>query len=328
MTLTLTVDAAAWRTHVESVANAYAPLVPVVKGNGYGFGRQRLVEIAAVLLGDRPSDAPPTIAVGTVHELAELPDGFGQLVLTPVSPGEAPLLRGHGALATVASVADVAALDGWRCPVVVKLQSSMRRLGARPADVAAVIDSADAAGLGVIGAAIHLPLAGSDQDRLAEVERWLPVVEPHLGRARQLWVSHLSPESHAALRASHPDWTFPMRVGTRLWHGDKSAFHLAADVIAVHDIGAGETAGYHGTPAPGDGSLVVVGAGSAHGVVPLDDGRSPFHYDRRRLTLLERPHMHSSMLFVPAGDVVPSVSAPIDVQRPLISVSVDAVIWA
>ena len=54
----------------------HAPgLVPVVKGNGYGFGRAELAEIAAGFAD--------TIAVGTVHELDGLPAGVTPVVLTP-----------------------------------------------------------------------------------------------------------------------------------------------------------------------------------------------------------------------------------------------------
>ena len=55
-------------------------------------------------------------------------------------------------------------------------------------------------------------------------------------------------------------------------------------------------AGYRQGVVPADGTLVMVGAGTAHGVHPLDDGRSPFHFARRRLALLEPPHMHTSMV--------------------------------
>ena len=60
MTLRLTVDTDDWRAHVDHVVRCYPGLVPVVKGNGYGFGRGPLAAIAAEL-----SD---TLAVGTVHE--------------------------------------------------------------------------------------------------------------------------------------------------------------------------------------------------------------------------------------------------------------------
>jgi hypothetical protein len=48
---------------------------------------------------------------------------------------------------------------------------------------------------------------------------------------------------------------------------------------------------------------------------------------RRRLTLVERPHMHTSMVLVPDGWECPQVGDVVDVQRPLIGVSVDEVIW-
>jgi hypothetical protein len=41
VTITLTVRTAPWRAHVAQLANAVDGLVPVVKGNGYGFGRLR-----------------------------------------------------------------------------------------------------------------------------------------------------------------------------------------------------------------------------------------------------------------------------------------------
>jgi alanine racemase len=118
-----------------------------------------------------------------------------------------------------------------------------------------------------------------------------------------------------------------MRIGTGLWHGDKAALHLGANVIDFHPVKAGAIAGYHGTVVADNGHLVVIGAGTAHGVEPLADGRSPFHYMRRRLDLVERPHMHTSLVLVPDGAVCPQAGDVVDVQRPLISVSVDEVIW-
>lgn len=329
MTLTLRVDTAAWRTHVDAVASSYTPLVPVVKGNGYGFGRARLAGIAADLLRSQPAaaDLPATVAVGTVHELADLPAELRSLVLTPLTPGQAARLGDRPAVLTVASPADVDALAGWRGTVVVKLRSSMRRFGAGPGEVATVVRHAGEAGLEVAGTSIHLPLAGSDDDRSAEVEAWLDVLGTLGDLPRQLWVSHLAPDAHAALGRRHPGWAFPMRVGSRLWHGDKAPLHLGADTLATVPVAAGERAGYHATPAPADGTLVVVGAGTAHGIAPLADGRSPFHFARRRVALLEPPHMHSSTLFVPRGDVAPAIGQAVDVQRPLISIVADEVVW-
>ena len=75
VTIRLTVRTAMWRSHVASVASAVDGLVPVVKGNGYGFGRVELARIAA--------EFADVVAVGTVHELAGLPGELEVVVLTP-----------------------------------------------------------------------------------------------------------------------------------------------------------------------------------------------------------------------------------------------------
>lgn len=335
MTLTLRVDEPAWRRHVHGVACGYEELVPVVKGNGYGFGRSTLATIAAELLAGHRSTRPPTIAVGTVHELAGLPPGLRTLVLVPVAARHARLLPAGGAstagavtaVATVATPGDVAALAGWSAAVVVKLESSMHRFGAGPSDVAGVVAAAGAAGLTVEGFALHLGLAGPEEDRRAEVAGWLATLTASGLGPPSLALSHVTPATVAALAAEFPGWTFPVRAGTELWHGDKSALHLGADVAVTRRVREGERAGYRAAAAPSDGTLVVVGAGSAHGVAPLDDGRSPFHFGNRRLDLLERPHMHTTTLFVPDTAPCPRVGDAVDVQRPLTAVHPDEVVW-
>ena len=144
----------------------------------------------------------------------------------------------------------------------------------------------------------------------------------------EVWVSHLSPGAYQDLRDAWPGRRFRIRVGTGLWHGDKPALHLDADVL---DVPAGarpaSTPGTASTSVPVDGRLVMIGAGTAHGVHPLEDGRSPFHFARRRLALLEPPHMHTSMVVVPAGQIGPAEGEHVDVQRPLISAFPDEVRW-
>jgi hypothetical protein len=142
-----------------------------------------------------------------------------------------------------------------------------------------------------------------------------------------LWLSHLQPSSYSDVRARHPDREFRLRLGTALWHGDKSFVQLHADVAAVHAVRAGQRAGYHLTEIPSDGHLVLIGAGSAHGIGPLSGGASPFHFARTRLPLLEPPHMHTSMVLAPEGTPLPAVGDHVDVQRPLISTLVDEVEW-
>jgi alanine racemase len=311
VTVRLTVDTEAWRAHVDRTARSLPDLVPVVKGNGYGFGRELLAPIAAGL-----SDM---IAVGTVHELDHVPAGTTAVVLTPTlhaPPDVAPIL-------TVGSTTHVRALTGWPGRVVVKLASSMRRFGAAPDELGALTAAARAAGLDVVAFAVHPPLAGSDDEHLDEIAAWLQLLDP----ADEVWVSHLSASAYRDLRDAWPDRRFRIRAGTALWHGDKSMLHLGADVLDVRPIRAGDDAGYRLATVTVDGTLVMVGAGSAHGVHPLPDGRSPFHFARHRMALLEPPHMHTSMCFVPDGEPVPAPGDVVDVQRPLTTTFVDEVRW-
>jgi hypothetical protein len=102
---------------------------------------------------------------------------------------------------------------------------------------------------------------------------------------------------------------------------------------------AGDTAGYFHSPVRHDGTLVVIGAGSTHGVAapppsppgPLHSAgaatASPFHFARHPLPLLERPHMHTSLAVVPNGQPCPRVGDRVDVQRPLISTVSDELEW-
>ena len=315
----LTVQRSAWEQHVAATAAAYGPgLAPVVKGNGYGFGR--------ALLHEQVEPMGARVCVGTVHELVDVTAALTPVVLTPTL--ERP--THERAILTVGHPAHVAPLSGRGAPVMVKLASSMRRYGATPEELPALLAAVDDAGLAIAAFALHLPLAGDDGARVAEIEAWLP----HLPPTTPLWVSHLTPPSFRALQAAHPDRELVIRVGTALWHGlPKGGFvHVTADVLSTRAIRAGEPVGYFQTAAPCDGTLVAVGGGSAHGIAALDHPdparRSPFHFARRRLALLEVPHMHTSLVVVPAGDPCPAVGDRVDVQRPLTATLVDEVEWA
>lgn len=317
MTVRLTVDMAAWRGHVTTTAQAYGPaLVPVVKGNGYGFGRPLLHNLAADLIGPLEH-----VCVGTIHELDGVPNGTRPVVLVP---SLVPPATNEAAVMTVGSTAHVDALRGWRGEVVVKVASSMRRFGAAVDEIPTLMRAVENQGLAIAACAIHLPLAGSEEDRVAEIASWLP----HLPIEVPLWVSHLEPATLHALQTKYMPRRFKVRVGTALWHSVPkiSALQLRADVLHRQPIGVGEIAGYHHTPAPFDGTLVIIGAGSAHGIAP-NGTLSPFHFARTRMALLEPPHMHTSLAVVEANAPVPLVGEWVDVQRPLITTQVDNVEW-
>jgi len=323
MGLRLSVQRTAWLHSVDDAASTRPGLVPVVKGNGYGFGRPTLMPIAARLAAAHGADGQ--LAVGTVYEAHDVPTGSVALVLTPhidAIPDTVP----STAILTVGNVDHVRALErhGWTGRVSIKLASSMRRYGVCAEALPAVVGEAASAGLDLESFSIHLPLTGGDDVRRAEIEAWLPMLDA----AVPLSVSHLDPGTYADLRAAHADRRLRLRCGTALWHADKRFVHLSADVLDVHPVALGETAGYHATPVPADGHLVLVAAGSAHGVGPLAGGLSPFHYARTRMALLEGPHMHTSIAFVPTGQPTPAIGDRVDVQRPLIETAVDELEWA
>ncbi len=124
----LSIRTARWRAHVAQVAASTPGLVPVVKGNGYGFGREWLAEVAA--------EFADTIAVGTIHELEGLPAAVTPVVLTPtLVPPTAIRPTGTEPILTIGNESHLAALAGWDGRVVVKLASSdaalRRHTGAR-----------------------------------------------------------------------------------------------------------------------------------------------------------------------------------------------------
>ncbi len=327
MTVRLNVQRAAWSDHVTATAQAYGPaLVPVIKGNGYGLGGPLLHSLARELLG------PIThVCVGSIYEVDDVPADVLPVVLTPTL---APAAIGRAAILTVGNTEHVDALrasdgDVDDVSVMVKLASSMRRFGATVDEFPSLMRAVENLELNVAGYALHLPLAGTDETRLAEIETWLPFLPFDV----PLWLSHLEPATVHVLQAKYPLRKFKVRVGTALWHGIPKVpdLQLQAEVLHAQPIGVGEIAGYHHTRAPFDGTLVVVAAGSTHGIAanetPSKQPLSPFHFARTRMALLEPPHMHTSLVVVAADATAPKIGEWVDVQRPLINTRVDHVEW-
>jgi alanine racemase len=329
MTLRLTVDEAGFEAHVRGVRAAVPALVPVVKGNGYGYGRSALAHRALAFATQ--------IAVGTVHELAGLDTGVDVLVLTPSMSLDGVAL-GANAVPTIGRPEHLEALveHGWTGRVAVKLVSSMRRYGITSNELGALVAMVHRAGLEMHSYVLHLPLdhpldhptgrlptGRPVSEATAEIEAWLPVLDASV----PLSLSHLSPTSFAELVHRHPTRMFQLRSGTALWHGDKSFLHLQADVLDVRHVNAGDVAGYRSNALDAPTTIVMAGAGSAHGVRELPGALSPFHHAGRRVAMFESPHMHTTMLRIPAGEATPAVGDWLDVQRPLITVAPDEVVW-
>ena len=73
--VTLRLDGERWREHLRTVAGATPDIVPVIKGNGYGFGLRQLAEESATLGAD-------TIGVGIPAEVGIVREAFpGDVVI-------------------------------------------------------------------------------------------------------------------------------------------------------------------------------------------------------------------------------------------------------
>jgi alanine racemase len=315
MTLRLTVNRQAWLDHVRLTASQHGTTLPVVKGNGYGFGRPILFEQTAHLADQ--------VAVGTVYEATDVPTSLTPVVLTPVGSLLPHSLPARAVL-TVGSLNHVASLrsHNWQGSVLIKLQSTMQRFGVAGNELVAMHSACAQASLNVVGYSIHPPLNNNYQDRSGEVSCWMDLLTDNL----PIHASHLTAEQIGLLRSQFPNRTFISRIGTALWLGDKSMMKLTAEVLDVHPV-AGGTAGYRSTALPGSGHVVIVGAGSAHGVSEIVGVGSPFHFAQQRIALVEPPFMHTSMLFIPEGQRIPRVGESVDVQQPLTRVNADTISW-
>jgi hypothetical protein len=324
MTLTLYVDGPRWRAHLVRTVAASPGLVPVAKGNGYGFGVARLARRSTWLGAD-------TIAVGTYGEVAEVERRFpgAVLVMQPWRPFTPDTPTDRRVVHTVGRLEDLVALGRRddRPRVVLEALTSMRRHGLGPADLSTA--RASALGVKVEGHALHLPLGGG---HLPEVERWLAAAP-----ARRWFVSHLDAAELAELRRRHPEIEFRPRVGTGLWLGDRDALAPRATVLDIHPVGRGDRVGYRQRRILRSGSLLVVSGGTANGIameapaaaasararaVSLARGGldaagqalSPYVVDGRQRWFVEPPHMQVSMVFVPAGATLPAAGDEIDVR--------------
>jgi alanine racemase len=340
--LQLTVDGERWRAHLRRIAEVHPGLVPVAKGNGYGFGLGRLARKAQWLCDQ--GLGVDTIAVGTYEELPEVADRYAGdlLVLTPwrpfADPGTLAAKHARRVVHTVGRLDDLERLLELQpsARLVLERLTSMRRHGLSAQDLRTAVGRVSAHPHARLeGVAAHLPMAGpAGGGHLAEVEQVLAEAGPGIG---QVWVSHLTGDELTGLRAAHPDLRVRPRIGTDLWLGDRAALAVTSTVLDVHPIAKGEAFGYRGRSAHKNGHLLVVSGGTAHGIgleSPMSGSalrdraatvarggldavgrvRSPFWVDGEQRLFAEPPHMQASMLFLPAGAAVPDVGDRVDAR--------------
>jgi hypothetical protein len=346
--VTLRLDGERWREHLRTVAGATPGIVPVIKGNGYGFGLRRLAEESASLGAD-------TVGVGVPAEVGIVREAFpgDVVILNPWDPSSElarELSRDSSVITTVSRLHDLELLAarGDRPRVLVEVLTSMRRHGVRPDDLGQV--TALLSGVRFEGWTVHLPLHA--EGRYAEAER--------LGHAAlvatpgRLWFSHLPPEETVALArqlggADAGPVPVRQRVGTRLWL-HRTSRSTTATVLDVHEIKRGERAGYRQRVCPADGWIVVVAGGTSHGIgmeaptsaktvrhraIAFATGSlaaaglalSPYTINGKKRWFLEPPHMQSSQVFLPRKEQPPRIGQEVPVELRLTTATVDCIAW-
>lgn len=348
MAFELHVDAARWRAGLSTVVEATEGIVPVVKGNGYGLGRDLLARESTALGLD-------TIAVGTYAEVPAALEAFGGdvMVLTPWRPFFTDAVIDDRVIHTLGRVSDVADLAAQApgARILLEGETSMARHGLDRHELAAAV--AALGDLVVEGFAIHLPMGanGKAGGNFAEAQSWAAVLETSQVQTDTLFISHLTSAELTALRTHRPNLRIRPRIGTSLWLGDLGALSVRATVLDRHLVGRGERIGYRQRAMPREGSLLIIAGGTSHGIgleAPkaaagvLQRGKSlakggleaaglslsPFTIAGKQRWFAEPPHMQASMIFMPTSDETPEIGDVVDVAVRFTTATFDDIVLA
>ena len=298
MSFSLNVDAVKFRSHLNAVVaecrSAGGQVVPVIKGNGYGFTREILADEANTLGLKR-------IAIGTVWELAEALAKFpGEIiVLEPFNVADESalaqwklILKNNAArvILTLSDLnfSDVTAAGATR--IYLEGLTSLHRFGISKSNFSK-IDKSQLGNLSVVGLSLHLPIIDSakptgaiaevssavDSNKLSgkvlEIWNWIIKYQEVAGAqdfAMHISLSHISTKDVAALNAMCSSYNylvdFDLRVGTSLWLGAPDALSVSGTILQIQDISTATQIGYQQVATSGHDRLIVVSGGTSHGV--------------------------------------------------------------
>ena len=340
MSLILHVDGAKWRAHLATVlAESDAQIVPVIKGNGYGFGKKVLAKEAKDL-------NLPVVAVATVAEAQEI---------ETVYPGEILLLSPSAASDSekvIHTVSPHSSVFSGKLPkkFVIELLSPIHRHGFALSDLGNALEKYSKGGK-CEGIAIHLPI-----DQKSSAADWIDkslqsIAERGIDTSEfnnSVWVSHISENDLAKLKLKWPQIVWKIRIGTKLWLGDRTSLKAKAQVLDLHAIEKPTSVGYRQYRI-GRGWLVIASGGTSHGVgleitTPKRDflsqvkaltksflnlfgwNPSPFSWNGKKLEFAEAPHMHLSLLTF-KGKNAPKVGSELDVDVRFTTTTFDQVVF-
>ena len=340
MSLILHVDGAKWRNHLAAVlAESDAQVVPVIKGNGYGFGIKVLAQEAQDL-------NLPVVAVATVAEAQEIQSVFSGeiLLLSPSAYSDSEKV--------IHTISPHSSVFSAKMPkrFVLELLSPIHRHGFAVSDLGNALEKYSKAGK-CEGIAIHLPI-----DQKSSAAEWIDknlqsITERGIATTEfndSVWVSHISDRDLDKLKQKWPQIIWKIRIGTKLWLGDRTVLKAKAQVLDLHAISKPTSVGYRQYKV-GRGWLLIASGGTSHGVgleiaTPKRDflsqvkalaksllnlfgwNPSPFSWNGKKLEFAEAPHMHLSLLTLKGKDA-PKVGSELDVDVRFTTTAFDEVVF-
>ncbi|MEY4492807.1 MAG: hypothetical protein RL355_156 [Actinomycetota bacterium] len=299
MTFALTVDRALFEKNINSIIDDFkkvnAQVIPVIKGNGYGFTRRTLSHESTKLGVKR-------IAVGTVFELDQALTDFGNeiVVLEPFNPNDhegieawqhATKNNAHRIIAIISGSHFSQAANAGIKFALVEGKTSTHRFGVNPNDILGLING-DQHNIQIVGLNLHLPIVDPENldlkvfsssarvnikkssSRLNEIYSWIKAIAPRvneMGWPLKLNLSHVSTKDVSQIfefaRENNLNIEVSVRLGTSLWLGNQKGLQATGTVLEIHELtGDHEHVGYRQVDGHGHARLLVVSGGTAHGV--------------------------------------------------------------
>jgi hypothetical protein len=297
------------------MVSAKPGLVPVIKGNGYGFGVEFLAAESTRL-------GVSAVAVGLASEVAQVRKAFTGEIIVLSPDHNTNDLSDSKVLQTISSLDLLRSIDS-KTNVIIEILTPLNRHGINISDLATALTVVGDRGLKLRGFALHLPIANIDSS-------WISSTLAKLPEASTVYISHLHDGDR--VRKQFPKLNFCERIGTSLWLGSESALEVSATVLENRTIKG--SAGYRQRRVRGH--VIVASGGTAHGIglaAPQSDNsffgrikilanalelafgkiRSPYCWDSKALNFLEPPHMQCSLL-VCKGSLQPKVGDELKVR--------------
>ena len=294
MSFTLEVDRKAFIKHLEkfvaSNEKAGANVIPVIKGNGYGFTRPLLCKVAQEQKFSR-------IAVGTVFEATDaLRDFAGDIVvLEPISSLDIHAAQHwrevlkHNRDRVIVTVSNhyIDGLEQFNIGrIIIEGKTSVHRFGFTRDDMITHIQQVQSLGT-IVGFSIHSPInepinnqvalleAAPDSrkanSRVQEVIAWALTCEQLAEQFNipfELSVSHLSHKDVEHITHAVPAMKLTLRSGSGLWLGADNALRVTGTVLEIQELGssAHTHVGYRQVDSHGHKRLLIISGGTSHGV--------------------------------------------------------------